>query len=166
MSYPSAAGRPPKTQVTVEATRLWGGGVATGCVAALVAVAGVLISRDIADVELVRPALLLEVADSFMGDYALTAFVLALGATGLLHVLALITPRPGPFFGWIVGLATVCGVVAPFAIGSELESQIATAAINLVLGVCIGSLLGAVMSRTIFITTAPPPPGPAPWGGQ
>jgi hypothetical protein len=165
MSYPSPTGPPPKTQVTVEAARLWGGGVATGCVAALVAVVGVLISRDIFDVDLVRPALLLEVADAFVSDYALTAFLLALVATGVLHVLALITPRPGPFFGWIVGLATVCGVVTPFAIGSEQESQIATAAINLALGVCIGSLLGAVMSRTIFITTAPPPPGPPQWGG-
>jgi hypothetical protein len=156
MSYPSAAGRPPKTQVAVEATRLWGGGVATGCVAALVAVAGVLICRDVLDVELVRPALLLEVADSFVGDYALTAFLLALVATGVAHVLGLVAPRPRIFFGWIVALATVCGVVAPFAIGSELESQIATAGINAALGLCIGSLISAVMSRTIFITTAPP----------
>jgi hypothetical protein len=56
--------------------------------------------------------------------------------------------------------------VTPFTIGSEQESQIATAAINLALGVCIGSLLGAVMSRTIFITTAPPPPGPPQRGGR
>ncbi len=56
--------------------------MATGCVAALVAVVGVLIC-DILDVRLVRPALLLDVVDRFAGDYALTAFVLALVATGL-----------------------------------------------------------------------------------
>jgi hypothetical protein len=156
MSYQGASGRPPKTHVSVDATRLWGGGAATGCVAALVAIAGVLICRDVLDVELVRPALLLEIADSFVGDYALTAFLLALAATGLAHVLALITPRPSVFFGWIIALATVCGVVAPFAIGSELESQVATAAINAVLGLCVGTLIGAVMSRTVYFTTVPP----------
>ncbi|HYJ67603.1 MAG TPA: DUF6069 family protein [Nocardioidaceae bacterium] len=158
MSYPSAAGRPPKTQVSVEAARFWGGGFATACVAALVAVAGVLICQDVLDLDLVRPALLLEVADSFAGDYALTAFLLALAATGLAHGLALTTPRPRVFFGWIIALATVCGAVAPFAIGDELESQIATAGLNAVLGLCIGSLIGSVMSRAVYTTTLPPIP--------
>jgi hypothetical protein len=140
----------------VDAAKLWGGGFATACVAALVAVAGVLICRTVLDVQLVRPALLLEIADSFVGDYALTAFLLAFVATGLAHLLALITPRPRTFFGWIIGLATVCGAVAPFAVGTELSSQVATACINVVLGICIGSLVGAVMSRTVYITTVPP----------
>jgi Family of unknown function (DUF6069) len=157
MSYPSASGPAPRIQVEVDAARLWGGGLATACVAALVAAAGVLICQDVLDIDLVRPALLLEVADSFVGDYMLTAFLLALVATGVAHGLALVTPRPRVFFGWIIGLVTVCGAVAPFAIGDELESQVATAAINAVLGICIGSLIGAVMSRTVFITSTTPP---------
>jgi hypothetical protein len=165
MSYPSAAGRPPKTQVSVDAARFWGGGAATACIAALVAVAGVLICRDVFDVELVRPALLLEAADSFVGDYALTAFLLALAATAVAYALALVTPRPTVFFGWIVALVTVCGVVAPFAIGDELESQVATAVINAALGLCIGTLIGAVMSRTVYITTVPRP-DPTQWRGS
>ena len=165
MSYPSAAGRPPKTQVSVDAAKFWGGGAATACIAALVAIAGVLISENVLDVDLVRPALLLEVADSFVGDYALTAFLLALAATALAHALALVTPRPSVFFGWIIALATVCGSVAPFAIGDELESQVATAAINAALGLCIGTLIGAVKSRTVYFTTVPRS-DPSQWGGS
>lgn len=163
MTYPGAAGQPPKTHVSVDAKRLWGGGFATACVAALVAAVGVLICRDVLDIDLVRPALLLDVAHSFLVDYALTAALLALIATGLAHALALVTPRPRSFFGWIIVLATAFGAAAPFAIGDELESQVATACINVALGVCIGSLLGAVMGRTIYITTTPPTAPPSSW---
>jgi len=139
---------PGTLRVRVDAGRLWGGGVATGCVAALVAVVGVLIC-DILDVRLVRPALLLDVVDRFAGDYALTAFVLTLVATAVAHVTALVTPRPRMFFSWIVVLATVAGVAAPFAVGDVVESQVATACINLALGICVLSLLGGVMARTV-----------------
>lgn len=141
---------PGAPRVQVDAGRLWGGGVATGCVAALVAVVGVLIC-DILDVRLVRPALLVDVVDKFAGDYALTAFVLALVATAVAHVTALVTPRPRMFFSWIVGLATVAGVAAPFAVGDVVESQVATACINLALGICVLSLLGGVMARTVVV---------------
>jgi uncharacterized protein DUF6069 len=135
-------------RVTIDAGRLWGGGVATGLVAALVALVGVLIC-SILDVRLVRPALLLDVVDRFAGDYALTAFVLTLIATAVAHLAALATPRPRMFFSWIIGLATLAGVAAPFAIDDHTESQVATACINLVLGLCVLSLLGGVMARTV-----------------
>src|SRR4051812_27726220 len=128
--------------VAVDAGKLWGGGFATAFVAALVAVAGVLIFQ----------ALLVDVANRFAGDDALTAFLAALAATGVAHALALATPRPRTFFGWMVAVARVCGAAAPFAIGSETASQVATACINVALGLCIGSLLGAVLARTV--TTA------------
>ncbi len=140
-------------RVTIDAGRLWGGGVATGLVAALVALVGVLIC-SIVDVHLVRPALLLDVVDRFAGDYALTAFVLTLVATGIAHLVALTTPRPRMFFSWIIGLATLAGVAAPFAVGDNTESQVATACINLALGLCVLSLLGGVMARTVRLGPA------------
>ena len=85
-------------RVAIDAPRLWGGGLATAVVAALVASVGVLICRDLLDVKLVEPPLL-SVTDSFAVNYALTAFVLALAATGLAHLLSVVTPRPGVFFG-------------------------------------------------------------------
>jgi hypothetical protein len=137
----------------VDAGRLWGGGVATGCVAALVAVVGVVVC-NVLDIRLVRPALLVDLVHSFAGDYAITAFVLTLVATAVAHLVALTTPRPRMFFSWIVFLATVVAVVTPFAIGDDVTSQTATALINLVVGLCVLSLLGGVMSRTVRVAAS------------
>ena len=155
MSHSNVSGRAPKPEVSLDAARLWGGGFATGCVAGLVAVAGVLIFRGVLDVRLIRPALLLDVTDSVAADYALTAFLLSLVATAVAHGLVLTTPRPRAFFAWIVGLATVCGVAAPFVNDAALSSQLATACINVSLGICTGSLISAVMSRTVFLGPRP-----------
>ena len=77
--------------------------------------------------------------------------VLALLATGVAHLTVLATPRPRMFFSWIIGLATVAGVAMPFAFGETTESQVATACINLALGICVHSLLRAVMARTVVL---------------
>jgi hypothetical protein len=107
----------------IDAPRLWGGGLATAVVAALVASVGVLICRDLLDVKLVEPPLL-RITDSFPVNYAITAFVLALAATGLAHLLSVITPRPRVFFGWIIGLFTVATMVLPFALDGNLKGKI------------------------------------------
>ena len=151
-----ARGNARRAKVSIDTPRLWGGGVATGLVAALVALVGVLICA-IVDVRLVRPALLLDFFDTFAGDYALTAFLLTLAATAVAHLCALTTPRPQMFFSWIVVLATAAGVAAPFAIGDHTESQVSTACINLVLGICVLSLLNGVMARTVRLGLDPYP---------
>jgi hypothetical protein len=135
-------------RVMIDAPRLWGGGLATAVVAALVASVGVLICRDLLDVKLVEPPLL-RITDSFPVNYAITAFVLALAATGLAHLLSVITPRPRVFFGWIIGLFTVATMVLPFALDENLKGKICAAVINMVIGLCIASLLSAVLSRTV-----------------
>ena len=71
----------------------------------------------------------------------------ALVATALMHLLLLTTPYPRVFFGWIIGLATVVAVVFPFSTTAPLSQKIATAFVNLVLGVAIGSLIGEVSRR-------------------
>ena len=76
MSAPQAAHQPaPSGRVTVAVGRLWAGGVATACVAALVAGVGVLLFRYVFDVELVGTALLLPITDSLALNYAATAFL-------------------------------------------------------------------------------------------
>jgi Na+/proline symporter len=72
------------------------------------------------------------------------AAVAALLATGLLHLLLLTTPRPGRFFTWIIGLATVIAAILPFMTDAEPATQLATGAINLAIGIAIGSLLSSV----------------------
>jgi hypothetical protein len=138
----------PGKRVVIDAPRLWGGGLATAVVAALVAAVGVLVCRDLLHVKLVEPPLL-TITNSFAGNYAITAFVAALVATGLAHLLSLVTPRPRIFFGWIVGLVTVVTMVLPFALEGNLKGKICAALINMVIGLCIASLLSAVLSRTV-----------------
>jgi Family of unknown function (DUF6069) len=147
----------------VDAGRLWAGGAATAVVAALIALVGVLIGEGLFDLQMVEPPLL-PVGESFALRYAVTAAVLALVATGIGHLLGLTTPRPGSFFGWIVGLGTLVGVVLPFALDGTLAGQVATAVVNLVIGLCVLSLLSSVLARTVVVLPrAPGPSAPPPW---
>ncbi len=148
MSIPEPSGAASGRGVVIAAGRLWAGGIAAGCVAALVAAVGVLLCSSVLDVALV-PTLVVSVTDSLALNYAITAFVLALVATGVAHLLSSTTPRPRVFFGWLVGLATVAAMVMPFAFEGTLVGKISTALINLAIGIAIGSLLTAVLSRTV-----------------
>jgi hypothetical protein len=131
----------------VDAGRLWAGGAATAVVAALVALAGVIVFEGLLDVVMVRPPLI-PVGDSFALRYAVTAAVLALVATALAHLLVMTTPRPRSFFSWIAGLATVIGVVLPFTLEGTTSGRLATALVNLVIGLAVVSLVGSVVART------------------
>ena len=141
MTYP--ANRP-----SVDAGRLWAGGAATALVAALVAVVGVLVCQSIFDVVMVRPPLI-PIGNSFTARYAITAAVLAILATALGHLLALTAPRPRSFFSWIVGLATLVGVVLPFGLTGTTAGRLATAGVDLVIGLAVLSLLNSVLARTV-----------------
>jgi uncharacterized membrane protein YGL010W len=149
---------PPPLRPTVDAGRLWAGGAATAVVAALVALVGVLVGDVLLDLGMVEPPLL-PIGGSFAARYALTAAALALVATALAHLLVVTTPRPRAFFSWIVGLATVVGVVLPFAGDGSFGGELATALVDLVLGLCILSLLSSVLARTSV--RRPTPPGSA-----
>ena len=52
----------------------------------------------------------------------------------------------------LVGLVTVAGMVLPFASDGSAAGKISTALINLVIGLAIGTLLTAVLARTITDT--------------
>ena len=106
MTVPSDASR------TVDAGRLWTGGVATALVAALVAVVGLLICRGLLNVPVLAPTDEGTFGNANTFRLAGLAALAALLATGLLHLLLLSTPQPGQFFTWIVALATVAAVVA------------------------------------------------------
>jgi hypothetical protein len=151
---PNAVQRP-----AVDAGRLWAGGAATAVVAALVALVGVLVCDGMFGIAMVRPPLI-PVGGSFAMRYAITAAVLALVATGVAHLLLATTPRPRSYFSWIVGLATLVGVVLPFTLDGTLGEQMATAAVNLVIGLAVLSL-----TRTNMVRTARPAPGPRPGAG-
>jgi hypothetical protein len=133
----------------VDAGRLWPGGIATAVVAALVALVGVLVCRWLFGIPLLAPK-----SDGYYGDVHTTDLVLlaagaALLATGLAHLLLLSTPRPLTFFAWIIGLATTLAVLLPFSTSAPLEAKVATAVVDLVLGVAIGTLISGVAARSV-----------------
>ncbi|HEY9334088.1 MAG TPA: DUF6069 family protein [Kribbella sp.] len=153
------AGRAPH----VNAARLWAGGAATAAVAGLVAIVGILLARGVFDLEVLAPK-----GDGVWGDadtwtYAAVSAGAALVATGLVHLLILSTPRPLRFFKWVVTLATLAAVLAPFAAERSWET-VATALINLAIGITIGALVtGTARSATTVVQHRPPPAGPVPY---
>ena len=149
------------SQPTLNAGRLWAGGAATAVVAALIALVGILVGRGLFDVAVLAPqgAGVWGDADTFW--YALGAVLFSLAATGLMHLLLLFTPRPMLFFGWVMVLATVVAMLAPFITDNDLGSRVFTAGLNFVLGVAIGSLTAG--SARAAMRPVPMQPAPRPY---
>ncbi|RZS34697.1 hypothetical protein EV193_10845 [Herbihabitans rhizosphaerae] len=136
----------PANRTAFDYRKLWAGGAATAAVAALVAVVGLLIARGLFDVEVLAPK-----GGGIWGNantltYALIAAAAALGATGLAHLLCVATPTPGQFFGWIMALVTLIAIVLPLTLSVALEAKVATALINLAIGLAITALISGTMA--------------------
>jgi hypothetical protein len=143
--------RPSSDRPSVDAGRLWAGGIATAIVACLVGLVGVLIARWLLGIPLLAPS-----HDGAYGDVHTTGLLLGIAgaslvATLLVHLLLLSTPRPLAFFGWIVGLATVLAVVIPFSTSAPLDQKAATAVVFVVLGIAIWTLLSGVAARSVRV---------------
>jgi Family of unknown function (DUF6069) len=136
--------RAPGPSPAFDAGRLWVGGLATALVAALTAGVGVLIATGLLDVEVLAPP---GFTGSVVGDYAFAASIAALLATALIHLLLVAAPRPFAYFNWIIGLLIIVVTLLPFASAAELPTKLATAAINLVVGIAIASLTSGTATR-------------------
>jgi hypothetical protein len=155
--YPvRAAGQGRSRTRRVDAGRLWTGGLATAIVAALAAMVGILIARGVLSIPLLAPNTNGTWGDASTPAYCGAAFLAALVATGLLHLLLLATPQPFLFFGWIVGLLTVAAAVEPFTTNAELASKVATGVISAVVGIAIGSLLVSTGRRSLMVAGREP----------
>jgi Family of unknown function (DUF6069) len=161
-AYPrQATGYPPeprRPRPRVDGRMMWSGGVATAVVAALIALVGVLVCRWLFNIPILAPRRYGAYGDAHTTTLVLAAAGAALVATLLAHLLLLSTPRPMTFFGWIVALVTVVFVIFPFRTGAPLVQEVATAALYLVLGIAIGTLLSGVGERA---TRVRPDPGGA-----
>lgn len=142
--YPPVTEPQGEHRPAVDAGRLWAGGFGTAVVAALVALVGILLVRGVLGIHILSPSDAGMYGDATTTTYAFGAFAVAILATGMLHLLLELMPRPMSFFNWIMLLVTAVGVLIPFTVGAEPESQFATAALNLVIGLCIMSLLNSV----------------------
>jgi hypothetical protein len=153
----------------IEPGPLWAGGVATAIVAALIALVGILVSRWLFTIPILAPRRDGAWGNVSTGMYVLSAAGAALVATAIMHLLLLTTPRPQVFFGWILGLATIVAVVFPFSTTASLAAKFATALVNLVLGIAIGTLTTQVAGRAVrrrrpsgsYESNQPPPPPPS-----
>ena len=144
---PDGPGR--RVGVGADANKLWAGGAASALIAGLMALTGVLVSRWLFNLPVLAPR-----QDGAYGDVRTTALILvavaaAIAATGVVHLLMLGTLRPLLFFGWIVALVTTIAVIFPFSTTAALDAKIATALVNLAIGVTIGALVGGVATRSI-----------------
>ena len=115
----------------------------------LVALVGVLVSRWLFKVALLAPRQDGAFGNVHTADLVLVAVAGALVATGLVQLLMLGTLRPLLFFGWIVALVTAIMVAFPFSTTAALDAKIATAVVNLAIGVTIGTLVGGVAARSV-----------------
>jgi hypothetical protein len=157
---------PPRSRPVVDARQLWAGGVATAVVAALIALVGVVVCRWLFNIPILSPPENGAYGDAHTTGLMLGAAVAALAATGIAHLLLASVPRPMAFFSWIVALATLVVVVYPFSTTAPLAGKIATAAVDLVIGIAIGSLINGAGARSVR-RPPPPPPGDgpySPWG--
>jgi hypothetical protein len=156
MTYPASTDGAGRPRFRPDAGRFWAGAVATAIVAALIALVGILICRWTLKIPILAPAGDGAWGDAHTGEYVLVAALVALVAAGLLYLLVLSTPQPTVFFRWIIGLVTLIAVVYPFSSSAPLDQKVATAAVNLVLGIAIASLLTATSARAIRRNVPPP----------
>ncbi|HLR84657.1 MAG TPA: DUF6069 family protein [Nocardioidaceae bacterium] len=141
---------PDRTEI--DAGKLWAGGVATAIVAALVAIVGLLVARGVLDIAVLVARSEGAWHTASTAPYAAGAVVGALVATALMHVLALTTPRPTLFFGWILFLVGVVVAVWPFTTGAALDEQIATAVLDAIIVVAVWSLVDGTARRTTDVS--------------
>jgi hypothetical protein len=174
---PDPAGTPRYTPGAPRSTRrmdpgqLWAAGAATAVVAALIALVGILVCRWLFAIPILAPRRDGAWGDASTGAYVAAAAAVAVVATAIMNLLLLATPRPQPFFAWIIGLATLVAVVFPFSTTAALSSKAATAVVDLVLGFAIGSLLSGVAWRAArqapvskgYAASYPPSRTPGDW---
>jgi Family of unknown function (DUF6069) len=133
----------------IDTARFWVGAALTAGISALVALIALIITNDLLHI----PVMISEGGGRLVmigfGAYALFAAAAAVAASVLYAVLANFAPRPGLYFGWIVGLVTLLAALLPLTTGAVLVDQLALAGINLVVGLVITGLVpvAAVRSR-------------------
>jgi hypothetical protein len=152
--YPPVVEPEGEHRPAVDAAKLWAGGFGTAVVAALLALVGILLVRGVLGIHILSPSDAGAYGDATTTTYAFGAFAIALLATGVLHILLTLMPRPKSFFNWIMILVIAVGVLIPFTVSAEFSSQFATAALNLVIGVCVMSLLNSVSAIATRVARA------------
>ncbi|MGW5435672.1 DUF6069 family protein [Nocardia asteroides] len=142
--YPQGQEQQPPPKVNIG--KLWAGGIGTAVVAALLVVVAIMLVRGVLGIAILSPEGAGAYGTVSTTSYALAAAGAALLATALLMVLLLAMPSPLTFFTWICLLVTAVAVILPFTLVADMDAKIATAVINLLVGLCITTMLSSVGS--------------------
>lgn len=138
-------------QTRADAGRLWAGGAATALVAAGVALIGVMVLHNVLHAPILSPGGLRQAADYAKFAFPVSAAIMTLLATGLLHLLMTTTPRASQFFAWIASLVMALIVLQVFLHDTDVLTQLETVAFYLVIGIAIiSSLLGVSRSAVRY----------------
>jgi hypothetical protein len=175
MTYPAPPRNSAANRLRPDPAQFWAGAGATAIVAALIALVGILISRWTLSIPIMAPAGEGAWGNAHTAEYVLLSALATIVAAGLLYLLMLSTPQPNTFFTWIMGLATLAAVAYPFSTSAPTDQKVATALVDLVLGIAIISLLTMVAARAVRRVPPPsvygdgdgygPPPGYRPGPG-
>jgi Family of unknown function (DUF6069) len=125
----------------------WAGVLATAAVSGLIAVLGVLVAQDVLDLHLLTPSWVFGGSDVMR--FAVLGASAAIFAGALLQLLFIAAPTPVRFFTWILLLLTAAAAVLPFSLKGGTGDQVATAVINVLVGVGIVTLLSGVAARCV-----------------
>jgi hypothetical protein len=144
-SAPFGSGQPSGV---VDVRKLWTGGVITAVIVFGLAIAGFLFVHGILNYPIlgIRPGGAVVRASMF--GYASGAALVALLATAGMHILLLSAPRPMWYFGWIAGVGTAVAGLLPLVLPQDLTARLATATINLVLGLAITRLVSGTAAAS------------------
>lgn len=137
-----------RTDVRIDAGRLWGAGVATAAIAAVAGAVVFLFATEIFDLNLrVRTGSSGPYQDLAVTQVLIVGFLAGVVATAVLHLFLRFVPRPTVFFFWLAFLAMVASLLAPLSLQITDKAKIALCAMHVVVGVVIISLLLATASR-------------------
>jgi hypothetical protein len=134
--------------IGVDPRKLWAGGAVSAVISALVALVGVLACRWLFNLSVLAPHQDGAYGDMHTAGLVILAVAATIGATALVHLLMMGTQRPLLFFGWIVGLITVIAALFPFSTTAPLDGKIATAVVNVAIGITVGALIGGIAKRS------------------
>lgn len=121
----------------LAAGRLWLGGVVTAVSAALVTLLGIVVARGCAHVPILAPVTAGTWGGAPTVGYVLGAAVVALAATGLMHLLVRHTRSPSRYFAGVMVPLTVAAAVLPLPLLADRAGRTVTALLNLLIGLVV-----------------------------
>jgi hypothetical protein len=139
-----------RTEVRIDARRLWGAGVATAAIAAAAGVVVFLFATEVFDVTLrVRTGSTGAYEKLGVANVAIVAFLAGIVATAVLHLMLRFVPRPKVFFFWLASLAMIASLLAPLSLQITDKAKVWLCSMHVVVGIVIISLLLATASRVM-----------------